>query len=150
VNNISAKNQDARTIQKIIFEKANFGALPLYFKIVGDPRLHPVQWIKHPHLSEIHFSDGTTSHVTAQQPTQELEAKVGPIPDGKTDRTIYEGEVVTDLYALQPELESSLDELSILAEDAVMDQTPAADDEDGKENSDKTLEQRMLDAIHTQ
>lgn len=63
--NTSVKNEDSRSIQRIVFEKANFGAVPTFFRIEGDSRLHPVIWSTHPHLAEVMFSDGSSSQVVA-------------------------------------------------------------------------------------
>jgi hypothetical protein len=94
INNISLRADDSRSIQRIIFEKANFGAVPVYFKVDGDDRLHPVQWTRHPHLETIVFSDGSSSQVTPAEPSETLAMHVGAVP-GKPDAD--EDSMVDDL-----------------------------------------------------
>jgi hypothetical protein len=71
MNNFSVESEDTRTITRILYEKATFGAVPVTFKLHGDDRLHPVQFTKHPELGSVQFSDGTTI-VVSQPPAPVL------------------------------------------------------------------------------
>jgi hypothetical protein len=64
--NGSRSSTDARSILRIIYEKANFGAAPVSFKIEGDDRDHPCQFVKNPALSAVTFSDGSTVYVDSR------------------------------------------------------------------------------------
>jgi hypothetical protein len=86
-NNVSLSNEDSRSVQRIIFEKANFGTVPTFFRVEGDDRLHPVQWTKHPHLAEIVFSDGSSSRVVASY-DPDLEAQVMSQLKGSGDKDV--------------------------------------------------------------
>lgn len=85
MDNFSSNGEDNRSVQRIIFEKATFGSFPTFFKVAGDDRNHPVQFAKHPHLTEIMFSDGTTIQVTASAGSTAIEEMVGPIPNNRPE-----------------------------------------------------------------
>lgn len=85
MDNFSSNGEDNRSVQRIIFEKATFGSFPTFFKVAGDDRNHPVQFAKHPHLTEIMFSDGTTIQVTASAGSTVIEEMVGPIPNNRPE-----------------------------------------------------------------
>jgi len=89
--NTSNVANDERVINQVIFEKSLLGAIPKYFRVEGDPRLHPVKWYTHPHLTEVVFSDGTTSHVQALKPTEELASAVGAVPIQEAQEVDAEG-----------------------------------------------------------
>lgn len=64
-DNLSNVGHDTRSIQRIIFEKANFGAPPIEFSINGVEGWHPVQWTQHPHLAAVRFADGSVVYIDA-------------------------------------------------------------------------------------
>lgn len=61
--NASKIAEDHRPIQRIIFEKANFGACPVEYKISSSETWHPVQWNRDPELVAVRFSDGSVHHI---------------------------------------------------------------------------------------
>jgi hypothetical protein len=71
MNNYSHESEDTRPITRVLYEKAAFGAVPVTYKLHNDDRLHPVQFIKHPELGSVQFSDGTTI-VVSQPPAPVL------------------------------------------------------------------------------
>ncbi len=92
---------DNRVINQVIYEKALLGKVPTYFRIAGDERFHPVNWAMHPHLVEVEFSDGSTSHVHAVTPNKAFAEKVGPVPanHGAAEATDLPSTPIDDVYA---------------------------------------------------
>lgn len=88
VDNNSTTSNDGRSIQQIIFEKANFGAVPVGFRLAGDPSWHPVAWTKHEKLCEIQFTDGSSitvnSYNYAPKMTPELSDKIAANAQAQT------------------------------------------------------------------
>lgn len=111
-NNFSVESEDTRSIQRIIFEKANFGAAPMGFTLRNDTRLHPVQWTRDPDLESIQFSDGSIVHVH-----QELQTSVTNTtrPDL---RTFVETD---DKPSLTPELDAYIEGTDSKTENAIGD-----------------------------
>ena len=66
VENNSNTAEDSRSIHTIIFEKANFGAVPTGYRLSGDSRWHPVAWHRNEFLVQLQFSDGTTIQVNGK------------------------------------------------------------------------------------
>lgn len=81
-NQINSQRDEYR-VETVILNKALLGQVPNYFRIEGDSRLHPVLWYTHPHLTEIVFSDGSTSYVNPIKPSPGFAATVGPVPDAE-------------------------------------------------------------------
>jgi hypothetical protein len=75
----SAESTDSRSISRIIFEKANFGGMPVMYKLAGDERWHTVQWTHNTDLEAIQFSDGSTVHVTPMFSTSKGTADKPPL-----------------------------------------------------------------------
>lgn len=73
----SAESTDGRAIGRIIMEKAAFGAIPLEFKIESHHNWHTVQWMHHPELFAVKFSDGSVIYVqhAAGLMNQEMEGR---------------------------------------------------------------------------
>lgn len=75
--NASKIAEDHRPIQRIIFEKANFGACPVEYKISSSETWHPVQWNRDPELVAVRFSDGSVHHIRdVTQATESYDAEV--------------------------------------------------------------------------
>lgn len=83
--NETTQNTDHRRVEQVLVEKSVTGAMPAFFRVLGDPRLHPVLFYNHPHLSEIHFTDGSVSQVKATKQKEDYEKRVGPVPESQTD-----------------------------------------------------------------
>lgn len=69
MTNISTHSKDLRSVLRIIYEKAAFGAVPTHFQMDAPvEHLHdtwfPVQFVENPLLSAVQFSDGTVIQVT--------------------------------------------------------------------------------------
>lgn len=99
--NQSNHNKDSRRVEQVLLEKAVLGALPTHFKIEGDPRLHPVKFFEHPHLSEIHFTDNSVSQVTPTKLTEQAIERVGPVPTEATNT--YSGIDYSQIELDEPE-----------------------------------------------
>lgn len=130
-SSVSLSNEDSRSVQRIIFEKANFGAVPTFFRVEGDERLHPVQWTKHPHLIDIIFSDGSTSRVIATY-DPDLERQVMQrMKERETATDSYdktEPAVEVDDFISKLDIETNLDELrDVVAETLSGAVTPVDD-----------------------
>lgn len=63
MSNGSSASKDSRPIHQIIYEKATFGAVPTYYRVSGDERWHPVQFVRNEDLLEVKFADGSTVYV---------------------------------------------------------------------------------------
>ncbi len=77
--NSSFDSYDQRSITRIIYEKATFGAPPTHYRVEGDPRWHPVAFAENKHLTQVQFADGSIS--TIYVPPEEN----GPAPEGVED-----------------------------------------------------------------
>ena len=152
----SSVSADGRTLERIIYEKAAMGAMPTFFNIHGDHRNHPVQFVKHPHLNAIMFSDGTTIHVEAYT-SADIEAVVGPIhkPSDVAWATEAERDIIETYAAEDAEVTRStadaLNDLSSALEDGYAEAilgTAKTEDDETQGDLDKQATQRLEAEAH--
>lgn len=101
MTNKSHQALDSRSLLRILYEKATFGAVPTHFKIDGHDYWHPVQFVENRLLTALTFSDGTTHFVsddarafdlireaqTTEQPkSQEVDRMIWP--EDQTDESV--------------------------------------------------------------
>lgn len=118
--NISMAGHDTRSIQRIIFEKANFGAPPVEFSLAGIEGWHPVQWTQHPRLAAVKFADGSVVYIDSPPAYAPMDpiAKGGdnfPWPETAADSAdkIWDRNIQADANLLQ-DLESELADRAVV------------------------------------
>lgn len=79
MKNKSHEALDSRSLLRILYEKATFGAVPTHFKINGHEAWHPVQFVENNLLEALTFSDGTTHFVSNEARAFDQSAKDVPL-----------------------------------------------------------------------
>lgn len=106
MTNISTHSKDLRSVLRIIYEKAAFGAVPTHFQMDAPvEHLHdtwfPVQFVENPLLSAVQFSDGTVIQVRPNRvhTWEDAEADLAQaVTDGLTEDARQESDHALDAY----------------------------------------------------